>query len=102
MKGKAMAGRGRKAKNVDRTKEPLTDDQMKLIAKLMTIHCYRNSPIEDIHAGAWPRLPNGELADEDDVIVTTKQGGTAVPWKKCSRISDEEMKQLNKTIHNQI
>lgn len=42
----------------------------RIIAKILTIHGYRNSPIEDIHA----------------------QG----------RISDKEMKHLNKTIHNQI
>ena len=42
----------------------------RIIAKILTIHGYRNSPIEDIHASG--------------------------------RISDAEMKHLNKTIHNQI
>lgn len=42
----------------------------KLLAKILTIHGYRNSPIEDIHASG--------------------------------RISDAEMKMLNKAIHSQI
>jgi len=42
----------------------------KLIARILTVHGYRNSPIEDIHASG--------------------------------RITDEEMKHLNKTILNQI
>lgn len=46
------------------------DDHCKWLAKLLTIHGYRNSPIEDIHAEG--------------------------------RISQEEMKHLNKTIYNQI
>jgi hypothetical protein len=54
----------------------------KIIAKIFTIHGYRNSPIEDLHAGI--RLPKKYL-DE-----------------KYSRITDEEMKHLNKTIYNQI
>ena len=77
-------------------------ENTKLFAKLLTIHGYRNSPIEDIHAGNWPKLPNGEYAPVEDVIVTTKMGGTVVPWAECSRISDSEMKHLNKTIYNQI
>lgn len=43
---------------------------IKELAKILTIHGYRNSPIEDIHASG--------------------------------RISEKEMKHLNKTIYNQI
>lgn len=43
---------------------------LKKIAKILTIHGYRNSPIEDIHASG--------------------------------RITNKEMKHLNKTIYNQI
>ncbi|MFA7301800.1 MAG: hypothetical protein WC069_05840 [Candidatus Shapirobacteria bacterium] len=76
--------------------------QRKDIAKMLTHHGYRNSPIEDIHAGEWPKNKNGEYAKPEDIIVTTKDGGTIIPWTECSRISDKEMKHLNKTIYNQI
>lgn len=74
----------------------------KTIAKLLAVHGYRNSPIEDIHAGSWPKNKKGQYASDDEVIVTTKDGGEIVSWKECSRIHDSEMKHLNKTIHNQI
>jgi len=45
-------------------------EQAEWMAKILTIHGYRNSPIEDIHADG--------------------------------RISQKEMKNLNKTIHDQI
>jgi hypothetical protein len=46
------------------------DETLRVIAKILTVHGYRNSGIEDIHADG--------------------------------RINDKEMKELNKTIHNQI
>ena len=79
----------------------MADKENKLVAKLLTHHGYRNSPIEDIHAGRWPKDKDGNFAKNKDVIVTTKDG-TSIPWNECSRINDTEMKHLNKTIYNQI
>ncbi|MES2216658.1 MAG: hypothetical protein V4481_05190 [Patescibacteria group bacterium] len=76
--------------------------KLAIAAKILTIHGYRNSPIEDIHAGDWPKNKKGKYASPRDMIVTTTDGGSVVPWLTCSRISQQEMEHLNKTIYNQI
>lgn len=73
------------------------DNNLKTVSKIITIHGYRNSPIEKIHAGIHPRSKKG---DYSDVKVVTPYGEIA--WNNVSKISDKEMKELNKTIHNQI
>lgn len=72
-------------------------EKRKLIAKMLTIHGYRNSPIEELHSGTFP---TSKIGDFSDVKVVTPFG--EIPWNELSRISDEEMKNLNKTICNQI
>jgi hypothetical protein len=75
----------------------------KLIAKLLAVNGYRNNtPIEDIHAGKWPKNAKGEYADDSEVVVTTLDGGEKLPWAACSRIHDSEMKELNKSVVNNI
>ena len=59
---------------------------MKLLAKILAAHGYRNNtPIEGIHAGAWPKNAKGEYADDAEVIVTTLDGGDQIPSEYCSR-----------------
>jgi hypothetical protein len=78
-------------------------DGMKLIARILAAHGYRNNtPIEDIHAGMWPKNTKGEYADDSEVIVTTVDGGDKIPWTACSRIHDSEMKEINKSVVNNI
>jgi hypothetical protein len=78
-------------------------DGTKIIAILLAAHGYRNNiPIEDIHAGAWPKNAKGEYADDSEVIVTTLDGGDKIPWSACSRIHDSEMKEINKAVVNYI
>jgi hypothetical protein len=78
-------------------------DGLKLLAKLLAAHCYRNNtPIEDIHAGRWPKNTKGQYAADSEVIVTTVDGGDKIPWTHCSRIHDSEMKELNKSVVNNI
>jgi hypothetical protein len=75
----------------------------KIIAKLLAAHGYRNNtPIEDIHAGAWPKNAKGEYADDSEVVVTTLDGGERIPWTACSRIHDSEMKEINKSVVNDM
>ena len=61
-----------------------------------------NTPIEGIHAGTWPKNTKGEYADDSEVIVTTVDGGDKIPWTACSRIHDSEMKEINKSVVNNI
>lgn len=62
--------------------EEIEQRRRKFIAKMLTIHGYRNSPIEDLHAG----IPLPEKYKHP----------------KYSKITDAEMKHLNKTIFNQV
>jgi hypothetical protein len=78
-------------------------DGTKLMAAILALHGFRNNtPIEDIHAGRWPKNKRGEYATDPEVIVTTMDGGEKIPWSDCSRIHDTEMKQLNKSVVNNI
>ncbi|MDH2348443.1 hypothetical protein QCM77_39460 [Bradyrhizobium sp. SSUT18] len=80
-----------------------TNDGNKWLAKILAAHGFRNNtPIEGIHAGTWPKNAKGEWADPAEVIVTTVDGGEKIPWDSCSRISDPEMKEMNKAVVDNI
>jgi hypothetical protein len=55
----------------------------------MVLQCFRNSMLEDLHAGISPSSAAG---DKSDVTVSSPYG--AIPWPKVSRLNDDEMKQL--------
>ena len=59
------------------------------LAKYMAQQCFRNTVLEDFHAGI---TPYSEAGDYSDVFVKTPAG--EIPWSKLSRLSDEEMKTL--------
>jgi len=81
----------------------MKSDGTKIIAKVLAAHGFRNNtPIEDIHAGRWPKNAKGEYAKDSEVVVTTLGGGDKVPWSECSRIHDSEMKEINKAVVNNI
>src|SRR5262245_54505144 len=61
----------------------------KRLAKMMASHCFRNSILEDFHAGKHPSSQSG---DYSDVKVVTPYG--EIQWHALSRISDAEMKTL--------
>ena len=72
---------------------PLLEDPvlLKRLAKYMVQQCFRNTVLEDYHAGTIPDSATGDYAD---VVVKSPFG--EVPWRELSRISDEEMKALMK------
>ena len=59
------------------------------LAKYMVLQCFRNSMLEDLHAGISPSSASG---DYSDVTVSSPYG--VVPWPKVSRLNDEEMNHL--------
>ena len=59
------------------------------LAKYMVLHCFRNSMLEDLHAGISPSSAAG---DYSDVTVSSPYG--LIPWNNVSRFNDEEMKRL--------
>ena len=59
------------------------------LAKYMVLQCFRNSMLEDLHAGISPSSAAG---DYSDVTVSSPYG--VIPWLKVSRLNDDEMKRL--------
>jgi hypothetical protein len=70
--------------------EIATDELVrKRLAKLMALECFRNSKLEDLHAGI---SPNSQSGDYSDVKVVTPYG--EISWQRLGRFSDDEMKVL--------
>jgi hypothetical protein len=59
------------------------------LAKLMALECFRNSKLEDLHAGTFP---SSKAGDYSDVKVVSPYGEIA--WNDLGRLSDDEMKAL--------
>ncbi len=59
------------------------------LAKLIVLECFRNSALEDLHAGI---SPCSAIGDYSDVLVNSPYG--TLSWPQVSRLNDEEMKQL--------
>ena len=64
-------------------------DVLKRLAKYLARQCFRNTKLEDLHAGVTPKSQKG---DYTDVVVRSPYGES--PWPRLSRLSDEEMKTL--------
>jgi hypothetical protein len=61
----------------------------KRLAKYMVLQCFRNSRLEDLHAGISPSSAAGDFSD---VQVNSPYG--PIPWTDVSRLNDDEMKEL--------
>jgi ligand-binding SRPBCC domain-containing protein len=61
----------------------------KRLAKAMARDCFRNTKLEDYHAGTFP---SSKAGDYSDVKVVSPYGEIA--WERLGRLSDEEMKAL--------
>jgi hypothetical protein len=59
------------------------------LAKYLVEQCFRNSGLEELHAGT---VPSSQTGDYSDVIVRTPFGEIA--WNRLSRLDDSEMKVL--------
>jgi len=65
------------------------------LAKCIVLRCFRNTELENIHAG---KEPHSEAGDYSDVYVVTPAG--EIPWNDVSKISNEQMKKLMKEVVN--
>ena len=54
------------------------------LAKYLVLQCFRNSMLEDHHAGT---SPSSAFGDYSDVTVSSPCG--VIPWPKVSRLDDE-------------
>ena len=74
----------------DEVRASITDSVLQQrLAKYIVLHCFRNSMLEDLHAGISPSSAAG---DYSDVTVTSPYG--VIPRKSVSRFNDDEMKRL--------
>jgi len=62
---------------------------LKRLAKYLAQQCFRNTMLEDLHAGI---TPDSQTGDYTDVLVRSPYG--EIPWPRLSRLSDQEMKAL--------
>ena len=78
---------------IDTVREISTNPEvLKRLAKYLAQRCFRNSVLEDLHAGI---TPNSQTGDYRDVLVRSPYG--EIPWPRLSRLSDQEMKALDST-----
>jgi hypothetical protein len=74
----------------------ITDPELQQrLAKHIVLRCFRNSVLEDIHAG---KVPDSKTGDYSDVTVHTPYG--IIPWNELSRFNDAEMKVLMQDVVN--
>lgn len=75
---------------VDTARTISTNPQvLKRLAKYLAQQCFRDTMLEDLHAGI---TPNSQTGDYTDVLVRSPYG--EIPWQRLSRLSDQEMKTL--------
>lgn len=80
----------------DAVKAFVTHPEMqKRLAKHLVLKCFRNSVLEDLHAGT---IPASKIGDYSDVFVRTPYGD--IPWNDLSRIDNTEMKVLMVDVMN--
>jgi hypothetical protein len=68
------------------------------LAKAITAFCFRNTSIENIHAGISPVSSTGDFSD----VFIVDANGNKIPWNEASRISQAEMKELMQTAVNRV
>lgn len=74
----------------DAGKPSIADPALQMrLAKYLVQQCFRNSVLEDLHAGI---APSSKTGDYSDVVVCTPFG--EIPWRRLSRFDDAEMKML--------
>lgn len=68
------------------------------LAKTLAALCFRNAEIEHIHAGSGPVTKTGDFSD----VKVIDADGKEWSWNEISRITDHEMKVLNKGLINRL
>lgn len=68
------------------------------LAKAIVAYSFRNTSIEDLHAGITPVSHTGDFSD----VIVVDAAGNKIPLDKASRISQAEMKALMQTAVNRV
>ena len=69
-----------------------------VVAKGMAVMCFRNTPIEDFHDRTAPVSHTGDFSD----VVVIDANGRRIPWREVSHISQDEMRDLMRTVVNRL
>ena len=65
------------------------------LSRLAVLTCFRNSKLEDIHAGTGPVSRTGDFSD----VIVVDADGRRIPWPEVSHFDDEAMRDLmRKTV----
>lgn len=80
--------------NAKSIKQLKTNPQLQnRLAKYMALTCFRNTELENLHAGTSPSSATGDFSD---VKVVSPYG--EIPWTEVSRFDDDEMKKLMQDV----
>ena len=66
------------------------DHHVAQTAKRIVVNCFRNTMLEELHAGSGPVTRMGDYSD----VKVIDGEGTERAWNECSHIDDAEMKAL--------
>ena len=66
------------------------DTQIAQTAKRIVVNCFRNTDLENIHAGVVPVTRTGDYSD----VTVIDADGNEYAWEACSHIDDIRMKAL--------
>ena len=69
-----------------------------LLVRTMVLLCFRNSMIEDIHAGLVPITRTGDYSD----VTVTDADGRRIPWPEVSHIDDNAMGDFMRQVVDRV
>ena len=69
-----------------------------ILAKAMAVMCFRNTLLEDFHAGICPVSHTGDFSD----VVVIDANGRTIPWPEVAHIEPEEMRDLMRQVVNRL
>ena len=78
---------------------PSPDDALQsLLIRTMTLMCFRNSMLEDFHAGLTPVTRTGDYSD----VTVIDADGRRIPWPDVSHIDDDQMRDLMRQVVDRL
>ena len=69
-----------------------------LLISTMTLHCVRNTMIQDIHAGLVPVTRTGDYTD----VTVIDADGRRIPWLDVSHFNDDAMRNFMRQVVDRL
>ena len=78
---------------------PSLDDALQsLFIRTMVLVCFRNTMLEDIHAGLTPVTRTGDYSD----VTVIDADGRRIPWPDVSHIDNDRMRDLMRQVVDRV